>query len=206
MNSPSDTKDVVVRTLVVTPSGALSPGLLSASAVAVGLTSGPLGGLAVALGHMAFELPYVFLLSRAVGKIRPQLERFKKALGVLVFAFALFFAEGLLSSPSMPKVNVSDAFLAGFAFTAFNFYFLLWWATVGLPLVELAAESKKNFAVMYLSHVWMDYVWLAILAGIGSTASLIGGMAYLNYALAIMLVVFGLDVLLKSFFNKGILP
>jgi len=202
----NNTKDIILKTLVVTPSGALSPGLLSASAVAAGLVSGPLGGLAVAFGHMAFELPYVFLLSKAIGKVRGHLERFKKVLGLVVFLFTLFFAQGLLTSAGMPNVNVSDALLAGFVFTASNFYFLLWWATVGIPLIEMASESTKNFAIMYLSHVWMDYAWLALLAGLGRAMTLLGGAVYLNVALAILLMVFGVDVLLKSFVGKGILP
>jgi len=201
-----NTREIVLKTLVVTPSGALSPGLLSASAVAVGAASGPIGGLAVALGHMAFELPYVFLLSRTIGKISSQLQRFKKLLGIIVFGFVLFFVKGLIESPTMPSVSVSDAFLAGFAFTAFNFYFLLWWATVGLPLVELASTDKKSFMLMYASHVWMDYIWLAALAALGSTAYLMGGLTYLNYVLAALLMLFGIDVLLKSLFDKGILP
>ncbi len=201
-----ETKELVTRTLVVTPSGALSPGLLSASAVAVGINMGALGGLLVALGHTAFELPYVFLLTKLMGKIRAHLTKLQKPLSLLVFAFALFFAWGLLGPASMPEVSVSNAFVAGFVFTAFNFYFLLWWATVGLPLVELASNNAKSFAVMYASHVWMDYVWLVFLASLGNAISLLGYMQYLNYALAAMLVLFALDILLKSFVGKGIIP
>ncbi|WP_238374136.1 LysE family transporter [Ignicoccus hospitalis] len=196
-------RDVILMTLLVTPSGAFSPGLLSASAVAAGAGSGVLGGIAVATGHVLFELPYVFLLTKTLGKVKNVLDKYNKVLALVVFAFALFFAKGLLESPDMPKVTVNDALMAGFVFTAFNAYFLLWWVTVGLPLVEAASLSTTTFVAMYLSHVWMDYVWLAALAALGGS---VANFTLINYILAALLMLFAVDVVTKSFFGKGILP
>jgi threonine/homoserine/homoserine lactone efflux protein len=197
--------EVVTSTLLVTPSGALSPGLLSAAAIAAGTSLGPLGGLLVALGHTLVELPYVGVLALTLSKVREKLTKFKKPLSLLVLAFALFFAWGTVGS-GMPKIGVTDALVAGVVFTASNFYFLLWWATVGLPLLEKASVSRKHFVTMYVSHVWMDYVWLALLAAFGYALarSVIG--PYFNAALALLMVIFALDVVLKSFTGKGILP
>jgi len=61
--------------------------------------------------------------------------------------------------------------------------------------------------VMYTSHVWMDYVWLALLAAAGGAAKLLGPYYSLfNYALAAMLVLFAVDIALKTYFNKKLLP
>ncbi len=199
-------KDVIVSTLMLTPSGAFSPGLLSAAAVASGTALGPLGGVLVSAGHVAFELPYLVLLSVLLSSIRKVLLRFKKVLSIIVLAFATFFAYGLLSGGSMPKVTISDAFLAGLVFTASNVYFLLWWVTVGLPLVEIGSVSRKHFLVMYASHAWMDFLWLTLLAAAGQLLFSIALSKVFNIALASLMMLFAIDIVLKSFINRGILP
>jgi len=75
-------RDLVVETLLISPSGALSPGPLSAMAVAAGLALGALGGLAIALGHTLFELPYVALLLRLASRLR---RSFTGTLGRIMF-------------------------------------------------------------------------------------------------------------------------
>ncbi len=200
-------KELVTKTLLITPSGALSPGLLSASAVAAGTSLGPIGGIMVALGHTLFELPYVYFLSTMMGKIKDIADRYGKLLNAIVIAFALFFAWGLVQGGGSTKVSVSDALLAGFIFTASNAYFLLWWATVGFPLIEAVGGEPRRFGVMYLSHVWMDYVWLAMLATVGGASKLLGPYYSLfNYALAAMLVIFALDIAFRTYLKRALLP
>jgi len=199
-------KEVIISTLMLTPSGAFSPGLLSAAAVAAGSTLGPLGGILVSAGHMAFELPYLVLLSFLLSNIRNTLLKYKKILSIIVLAFATFFAYGLVNGGNMPKVSVTDAFLAGLVFTASNVYFLLWWVTVGLPLVEMGSASKKHFIAMYASHVWMDFLWLALLAVAGKLLFSIALSKIFNIALAALMMLFAIDIVLKSFTDKGILP
>ncbi|WP_075049236.1 LysE family transporter [Ignicoccus islandicus] len=203
-----DYKEIALRTILVTPSGAFSPGLLSAAAVAVGTSLGPVGGLIVSTGHVAFELPYVFVLSKLMGKLKPVIRRLEKPLSLIVLAFSLFFAWGLIQGGSaQSNVSVSDAFLAGFVFTASNVYFLLWWATIGLPLVELTEGRIDKFLVMYSSHAWLDYLWLGLLAGIGNVSNLLGPYQIaFNATLAALLVIFALDITLRSFFGKSLLP
>ncbi len=199
-------KDVVISTLLVTPSGALSPGLLSAAAVASGATLGALGGLMVSLGHVAVELPYLLVLTTMLSGIRETLLKYKKILSLIVLAFATFFAYGLVSGGGVPKVTVTDALLAGIFFTASNVYFLLWWVTVGLPLVEMASASKKHFVTMYLSHVWMDFAWLTLLSVMGKALFVAAMSKLFNVALAMLMMLFAVDITLKSFIGKGFLP
>ncbi len=201
-------KEIAFKTVLITPSGAFSPGVLSAAAVAAGTSLGVMGGLMVSTGHVAFELPYVFLLSKLMGRLGPVIKRLEKPLSIIVLAFAIFFAWGLVEGGSASvKINLNDAFLAGFVFTASNAYFLLWWATVGLPLIEMTAGRLDKFAVMYASHAWMDYLWLGLLAAIGNVTKLLGPYEVIfNLALASMLIVFATDIVLKSFTGKSLLP
>lgn len=196
-------------TLALTPSGALSPGALSASAAAIGAQLGIIGGVAVALGHMLAELPYVFLLTYSSARMRGILDRWGWLMGLVSSAFILFFAalllisaasawdgeESLLSGGRSAQ-SLLGAVGVGAVLTLFNPFFLLWWLSVGLPLVEGAARNGgKGFAVMYMAHVWMDYAWLAFLAfAAGLLAAHLRLYAILMVALAAMLVYYGMKI------------
>ena len=211
----------MVTTLLVTPSGALSPGLLSASAIAVGVYLGATGGLLVALGHTVFELPYVGLLVYWAERFDRTLKRLEKPLALVTLAMALYFAAGLfktviglLEGNRAASYGVSvgstplQAFIAGIVFTGANPYFLAWWLTVALPLVRKAATlGAKGFATMYLSHVWIDYAWLALLAATaGGLASITSLYAGILAALALLLLLFAADVVLRAFTGRKLLP
>ncbi len=212
---------LAIKTLLITPSGALSPGPLSASAVALGAKLGLMGGLAEALGHMLFELPYVALLVRGYGGVRRFIERYEKLMTVVVVGFLVWFgllllgdaarvaAGGVETSASITAGSLLDAVLIGLALTGGNVYFLLWWLTVGLPLVQDAArEGAAGFAVMYASHVWMDYAWLGLLAAAGGLARLLNPQLYAGVlaALALLLLVFAVDIAVRTFMGRRLLP
>ena len=202
---------VVLLTLAITPSGALSPGPLSASAVALGALMGPLGGFLAALGHMVVELPYVLLLYRFTFTLRSFITRFKVALNTVVVVFLLYFSymllrdsisivmglEGSQSPGFIVGGGLLEAMVTGALLTGFNAYFLLWWLTVGYPLIEESSKlGFRGFTVMYASHVWMDYAWLTLLAGGGVTVKLLGSTPYaiLLGVLAAILVIFAVKI------------
>jgi threonine/homoserine/homoserine lactone efflux protein len=210
--------DLVVQTLMITPSGAFSPGPLTTASVVAGAvrpSSAARSGLAVAAGHMAFELPYVL----ALGLVATALASFQKPLAAVSLAFSLFFAYltargGLRSmrggAGQTPGGRSSPPpFLAGVVFTGANPYFLMWWATVGLPLVgEAFRLGPLGVAAMYGAHVWMDYLWLSLMASLGGGASRLlsnRGYGYLLVALAALLALFGLNIFLKAFAGIALL-
>jgi len=211
---------VVIETLAITPSGALSPGFLSASAIAVGSMMGALGGLMVSLGHILFELPYVGLLVYWAEKLESKLKRFERPLALATAAMALYMAIGLVGAALdgdmgelAGKIGVrGDGLLyalgLGVWFTAFNPYFLIWWVTIGLPLVRSAASyGAKGFTVMYFSHVWIDLAWLTLLATAGGLLSKYHIVySSMLLALAAMLIAFAADMLLRSFSGRRLLP
>ena len=209
-----------METLVVSPSGALSPGLLTASAIVVGLYLGYAGGVLVAVGHMLFELPYVLLIAYFLGKLRSLISKLEKPMALLVLGFTVYFALGLirdalsLSKQVVGVEGVSRVFdprspflavVTGVFYTGFNPYFLLWWLTVGLPLVRDAGLlGVRGLAAMYLSHVWLDYAWLGMLAGLGGLASLTASYyRVILLGLTAMLLGFALFVVYKAFTASG---
>lgn len=210
-------RKVVIDTLLITPSGALSPGMLSTAAIVVGLYLGVAGGLLVALGHMLFELPYVAALVYWAEKLEEKLQRYEKPLALLTLGMAIYFSTGLvltaidiLSKGSVPLGSLSlgsspaGAVLAGVVFTGGNPYFLAWWVTIGLPLIRGAARTgATGFTAMYTAHVWIDYVWLAFLAGLGGLLSRIATIyAWLLIALAGMLLYFAASMTMHVYREK----
>ncbi len=202
-------RKLVLTTLTITPSGALSPGPLSASAAAVGAILGPWGGVLIALGHMMVELPYVAILHRFAGLLRGALGRLKVPMNAVIVLFLLFFSYLLLQdsiavlrgeiSPGRSSISGPwEALAVGAALTGLNIYFLAWWLTVGYPLIEESSRlGLKGFTAMYISHVWMDYVWLILLAAGGGATRILGIIPYaiLLMALAAILMGFALNIL-----------
>ncbi|RLF19870.1 MAG: lysine transporter LysE [Thermoprotei archaeon] len=218
----------VAKTILISTSGALSPGPLSMSAVALGAILGPLAGLMIALGHMLFEAPYVFVLMRFSKKINSIIKRREKPLITITTAFIFFFSyllikDGLayiMATREAPggsdvtfitsSYSLLGALLVGIILSGTNAYFLLWWVTVGLPIIQDMAyySSVSKFLLVYLSHIWMDYAWLIMLSTGGGIARLFGikVYAFLLIAISIILMVFGVDLLIRAYLRRKILP
>jgi len=97
---------------------------------------------------------------------------------------------------------------AGFVLTAFNVYFLLWWLSAGLPLISTSLRyGLLGLAVMYLSHVWMDFAWLSAVAEVSKRGVEISGRAGYRILLVVfglLLIVFAINIILKRFAGFGI--
>ena len=169
---------------LVSASGALSPGPLFVATVNHALRGGGRVGWVIAAGHMAFELPLVLGISLGVlALVNEPLIRFY--IGVLGAAALIGFG-ALQSADSLRKLRSEEAeidggglrlsvgrgrilfqaFLIGLLFTGLNPYFLIWWFTIGLTLVVegFALASLAGVFLMYVFHVWLDYLWLGFVA------------------------------------------
>lgn len=211
------TSALVLATLAVTPSGALSPGPLTAATIALGVRGGWRAGVKVAVGHTLVELPYIVMLYLAFERVRSLLGGSAgDYLTVAAAAVIAYFAYLLLRS-SLEGVELRGGFaggrtpvVVGAALTGFNAFFLLWWVSVGFKLINDAVElGAAGLAVMYVSHVWMDYAWLAVMAEAGArSAGVLGSLGYRLFlgALGVVLSVFGLNMLLTRFLGLRLLP
>ncbi|MCD6235666.1 MAG: LysE family transporter [Thaumarchaeota archaeon] len=67
--------------------------------------------------------------------------------------------------------DCSAPFIIGFLFTALNPYFLMWWFTIGIPLISEAIKIGALYGIllMFAFHIWMDYAWLGF-AGYAAAA------------------------------------
>lgn len=188
--------ELVAEVVLVTASGALSPGPLTLSAVALGMRRGWRAGFLEAAGHAAFEFPLVIALALGAA----ELSKSGTALGVvglagsaalLVFS-ALLAREALRSGANWQRaLEPSGApILVGLTLTVLNPHFLVWWATVGLKLVVdvMLAGGLCLVALMYPAHVWLDFAWLSLVAHLSSKGRALGPRAQRALALSLSAV------------------
>jgi len=194
-----DLADFVVTVIVVTASGALAPGPLFFGLLMHGSREGARAGFTCAFGHMLVELPLVLALSLGLLAAASQ-PTIKSLIGLvggigLICFGSLQIYDTLKNKPEfgeMPKNRSvpASSLILGLGLTALNPYFILWWLTIGSVLIvqALAFAAITGVLIMYLAHVWMDYVYLTAIAHVGKKGRKIIGSRYYK----LVLIAFGL--------------
>lgn len=168
----------ILKVVMVSASGALAPGPLTAASIAVGARKGWRSGLGLALGHTLAEVPVVLAVYYGLSSFLVS-EALRTWLGV-VGCFSMMFFAALTVRDAVKGVGISGregprggALATGFALTMFNPLFIAWWLSVGSLLVaEVVPLGLAGLAATYLSHVWIDYAWLTAVACAGSVSKL----------------------------------
>ncbi|MCD6511905.1 MAG: LysE family transporter [Thaumarchaeota archaeon] len=188
-----DLASLLLEVQVISASGALAPGPLTFATIGCGGKGGFKEGLKVALGHMAVEFPLVLLLSLGLLYFL-QLKEVKASIYLLGSAFLVYFAVSQFrSKPEGGGYRTENPFLIGASLSIFNPYFLMWWLAIGSVLLVDATSllGLAGIPLVYLSHVWMDFAWLAILAHLGHLGRKLGKwFRYVNVALGVALLYF----------------
>jgi threonine/homoserine/homoserine lactone efflux protein len=211
--------DLIALTIIISASGALSPGPLTVATVAVSLKRNWKVGVLAAFGHMTVEIPYIIILILIYEQIKIFLQNFivKVLFLTFILIFILMFAFFIIRE-SLSKVKIEmkiekiyHPFLIGVIFSILNPYFLLWWVTVGFVLIKIIIESGNLllfFIVMYIAHVWLDYAWLTGLASVASlSTNFLGskGHRIIMFCLGIFLIYLAIGIVLGEFFKIKIL-
>ena len=202
-----------LKVALISSSGALAPGPLTAATAASGVKHGWRGGFWISVGHLTVELPLVILIAVGVAAVltRPDVSR---VLSIVGGAFLLFFA--YLTAKSAFQANSvgrddanSSPYVAGVALTGLNPFFIAWWAGVGAVLISEAIVlwGFVGIVILYVSHVWLDFVWLILLAHITSLSSFTLKLyRYLLLTLAILVALFGVDFIYYAATSQHLLP
>lgn len=156
------------QVFVISLSGVMAPGPVSASAIAMG-SRNRLSGLLIGLGHCIVELPLVILLMFGLGSFF-KLQLAQVIIGFAGGAFLLFMAIQMFRSISktaaeQEKTTNRSPLLTGIMLSASNPYFPLWWLAVGLNLVVRAVELGAWALVLFAAVHWLcDCLWLEVLS------------------------------------------
>jgi threonine/homoserine/homoserine lactone efflux protein len=205
--------------VVISLSGALAPGPLTATTATLGAQRGWRAGLLVSIGHTIVEFPLVVAISFGVLVAFTSLPGASLILGFTGGVFLIFF--GILTGKDafhaeLPR-STEDKSLkvyrtplsVGITLSAFNPYFIIWWIGVGTPLImeALSIGGFPMLGVFYVSHVWLDYTWLILIASITSLSRL--NPKYYRIILAglsFMVLIFGVNLILRVTIGLSILP
>jgi len=158
----------LIQVFVISLSGALSPGPVTAAAIATGQRSRH-AGVFLAIGHGILEFPLMILIMLGMGKLL-KLSYTQIAIGlaggiVLLIMAIQMLADSNAGKNTQGKISTDKPILTGFILSASNPYFLLWWATVGLALATTARQlGIWAFALFTITHWLCDLVWLEALS------------------------------------------
>ncbi len=154
----------LLKVFVISFSGVMQPGPVTATAIAIGRRSRYAGAL-LTIGHAIIEFPVMILIILGMDKLLKS-TRTQIIIGLAGGVFLLIMAIdmlGKLKTGRGPgrKALQERPILAGLILSAGNPYFLLWWATVGLALASSARSlGVWAFALFAIVHWLCDCVWL----------------------------------------------
>jgi threonine/homoserine/homoserine lactone efflux protein len=209
----------LVGVVVISLSGALSPGPLLFTNLSNAPRWGWKGGLWLSLGHTFVEFPVILFIAFGLSFLFfvPGFHVGLALVGgtVLVIFGLLQFREAFKPAEDVEKMDLAQdtptrhPLLIGFLFSVFNPFFIVWWFTVGAKIVfdALLLAALGGVIIMFLSHVWIDYVWLIGTAWlINKGTDLVGTQGYrvLTAAFGLLLVIFGAIFYLNALVLLGI--
>jgi threonine/homoserine/homoserine lactone efflux protein len=185
--------------MLISLSGALSPGPLTAMAISEGARSGRWSGSRLALGHGLIEIPLVFGIAYGLGTwLRQPLV--SGLIGLGGSAVLLWMGYGLVMGAWRGQMRLSGGdgqapgalrfghIPGGMALTLFNPYWVIWWATIGamyVGRVSLFGSTLLAIGGLALTHWLTDLGWLGGLSLlVGSGSGLIGERGYRAVLLA----------------------
>jgi len=200
----SDIIEFAIIVIIISASGVMSPGPLFAANITYGLKQGTKAGIKIAIGHSLVELPLVILLGIGILSLEifPEFKTIISILGAItLFVFAFIQIKSTLKKNEKSETKLKQGpIITGVVLSALNPFFIIWWLTIGLKLISdaMAIWAFVGILIVFVLHVWMDFVWL------GSTAFLISKskkiISNTNYkiimlALSVILIYFGITFL-----------
>ena len=200
----SDIIEFAIIVIIISASGVMSPGPLFAANITYGLKQGTKAGIKIAIGHSLVELPLVILLGIGILSLEifPEFKTIISILGAItLFVFAFMQIKSTLKKNEKSETKLKQGpIITGVLLSALNPFFLIWWLTIGLKLISdaMAIWAFIGILIVFVLHIWMDFVWL------GSTAFLISKskkiISNTNYkiimlALSAVLIYFGITFL-----------
>lgn len=208
-----DALNFVVTVISLTASGALAPGPLFFVTISHGAKSGAKSGFLFSIAHTLVEFTLVMLLAFGLLTVVDEqgLHPAKIAIGVIGgIALLVFGAVQIHASiTSKPEETVfgrmakRNLLITGLIFTGLNPFFIVWWLTAGLNLILLSLEfaSFAGVILMYICHVWMDYLWLTSVAHLAKIGTNVIRLKWYRVIMVIfggVLIYFGLMFLIDS--------
>jgi threonine/homoserine/homoserine lactone efflux protein len=162
------------------------------------------------IAHSLVESTLILLLASGLVPIANE-STVKIAIGVAGGVVLLFFGAMQIRSAltsnyretTQKEVTTKNLLVTGLVFTGLNPFFIVWWLTAGANLILLALEfaSFAGVVFMFLCHVWIDVVWLTLVAHFAKMGTNVVGRSWYRVIMAVFglaLVYYGLTFLASS--------
>ncbi|HID87898.1 MAG TPA: lysine transporter LysE [Anaerolineae bacterium] len=170
---------ITVSWALVSLSGVMAPGPISAMSFSQGTQRGFHAGPLISAGHALTELILVAGLAVGLGQVLQQ-SLVAGLIGLLGGAFLLWMGVDLVRSAWRGGAMLNSQggqgaarlglVPAGALLSVSNPYWLLWWATVGAAnMISFLKYGLLGLATFYLSHILMDFGWNSLLSLIGAS-------------------------------------
>jgi len=149
----------------------MMPGPMLAATLGGSISRGAWTGPRVVFGHALIEIALVALLAfgRGTWLRGPRVFRLIAWLGgaLLVVMGVDMLRQAALASELLAgtgSVLLGNDVVAGVITSISNPYFFLWWATVGLAMIQDAQARGSNVLVFFGGHILSDLVWFSLVA------------------------------------------
>lgn len=152
--------------ILISASGVMAPGPLFTANVSQGLRDGGKAGIKMAIGHTIVEFPLVILLGIGVFsfEIFPEFRTYVSILGaVVLFVFAGIQIKSTLEIKKSNNFKLKhNHIITEILLTGLNPFFIIWWLSVGFKLISdaILIWAFTGILIVFLFHIWMDFVWL----------------------------------------------
>tara|TARA_A100001037_G_scaffold105268_1_gene95613 strand:+ start:537 stop:1157 length:621 start_codon:yes stop_codon:yes gene_type:complete len=191
--------------IIISASGVMSPGPLFAANITHGLKNGTKAGIKIAIGHSLVEFPLVILLGIGIlsMEVFPEFRTIISILGAItLFVFAFLQIKTILNKNKKISTKLKQGpIITGVLLSGLNPFFIIWWLTIGLKLISdaMAIWAFAGILIVFVLHIWMDFVWLGATAFLISKSKKI--ISNTNYkiivlALSVILIYFGITFLI----------
>ena len=191
--------------IIISASGVMSPGPLFAANITHGLKNGTKAGIKIAIGHSLVEFPLVILLGIGILSMElfPEFRTIISILGAIThFVFAFLQIKTVLNKNKKISTKLKQGpIITGILLSGLNPFFIIWWLTIGLKLISdaMAIWAFAGILIVFVLHIWMDFVWLGATAFLISKSKKI--ISNTNYkiivlALSAILIYFGITFLI----------
>lgn len=210
----------LLSVILISLSGALAPGPLLFTNLSNAPRWGWKGGIWLSIGHTFVEFPVVLLIAFGLSFViyLPLLQLVIAVLGgvVLIIVGIFQIREALRPIDQLAQIDLAKTqptrhpILIGLIFSALNPFFIIWWFTVGAKIVfdALLFAALIGVIIMFLSHVWIDYVWLTGTAWLAQKGTqFVGSKGYkiLIGVFGALLIYFGLTFCLNAIILSSLL-
>ncbi len=159
----------LVKVFIISFSGAVSPGPVTAATLAAS-TKYKHAGILVSTGHALVEFPLIIIILLGASKfLKTPAVQIPVGLlgGIVLFTMGIGLFKDCLKNidyQSDEKLNYRPI-RAGALLSLSNPYLIVWWATIGLNLImEHELPNIFEIAAFMIAHWLSDFVWLEFLS------------------------------------------